>query len=499
MSHAPTPSKGSPKPLSEAPVSCPFTPSPIPKKGTPIGVHSNLRSTKRSPIIKPSSAKRPRNSPISRPTTMSMLDEMSRVLEKTSQEHREFEKTMINKLDTLTDNVSQQILSLVSSFQTTLSSIEAKVDSLVQGVDIVRTEVEGTRVDIDTVVEGADSEMCSVKEYLKAVASSSAIIMSKLEVLGSSPHVPQFLNQPSYAMMASHPPVNTPTTRTAVRKPSAVTVAAPESLVPPVKITRGGILNTPLPTMSHQAARVLLRTEPEQQASVAARFQKHQAATRSQILPPAALPDIENAHKCRILILQMPRTMPFKEVRDILRPFCTTNCIWDMCWLDSTRLQIIIDDHEVMRLRGSAFQLGNITCAAIADPRAAPFPSATAEEKNISLKIWVGKQVQTILRPATLPRTRKFLYDAIQASGEVAVQHAAKLAENIFRPTPHGATLPRVKKRPSQVGITGVQPEKEKSTNQLTPCASEDPTSSEEHWCDMDESNPEPNLDGPHE
>ncbi|KAH9268807.1 hypothetical protein BASA84_000039 [Batrachochytrium salamandrivorans] len=124
--------------------------------------------------------------------------------------------------------------------------------------------------------------------------------------------------------------------------------------------------------------------------------------------------------------------MPFKEVRDILRPFCTTNCIWDMCWLDSTRLQIIIDDHEVMRLRGNAFQLGNITCAAIADPRAAPFPSATAEEKNISLKIWVGKQVQTILRPATLPRTRKFLYDAIQASGEVAVQHAAKLAENIF-------------------------------------------------------------------
>ncbi|KAH9250581.1 hypothetical protein BASA81_011626 [Batrachochytrium salamandrivorans] len=243
---------------------------------------------------------------------------------------------------------------------------------------------KGTRVDIDTVVEGADSEMCSVKEYLKAVASSSAIIMSKLEVLGSSPHVPQFLNQPSYAMMASHPPVNTPTTRTAVRKPSAVTVAAPASLVPPVKITRGGILNTPLPTMSHQAARVLLRTEPEQQASVAARFQKHQAATRSQILPPAALPDIENAHKCRILILQMPRTMPFKEVRDILRPFCTTNCIWDMCWLDSTRLQIIIDDHEVMRLRGSAFQLGNITCAAIADPRAAPFPSATAEEKNIS-------------------------------------------------------------------------------------------------------------------
>ncbi|KAH9263822.1 hypothetical protein BASA83_012748 [Batrachochytrium salamandrivorans] len=205
--------------------------------------------------------------------------------------------------------------------------------------------------------------------------------------------------------------------------------------------------------MSHQAARVLLRTEPEQQASVTARFQKHQAATRSQILPPAALPDIENAHKCRILILQMPRTMPFKEVRDILRPFCTTNCIWDMCWLDSTRLQIIIDDHEV----------------------------------------------QTILRPATLPRTRKFSYDAIQASGEVAVQHAAKLAENIFRPTPHGAALPRVKKRPSQVGVTGVQPEKEKSTNQLTPCVSDDPTSSEEHWCDMDESNPEPNLDGPHE
>ncbi|KAH9273676.1 hypothetical protein BASA83_004009 [Batrachochytrium salamandrivorans] len=466
MSHAPTPSKGSLKPLSEAPVSCPFTPSSIPKKGTPIGVHSNLRSSKRSPITKTPSVKRPRNSPISRPTTMSLLDEMSRVFEKTSQEHRDFEKTMINKLDTLTDNVSQQILSIVSSFQTALSSIEAKVDSLVQGVDNVRTEVEGTRVDIDTVVEGADSEMCSVKEYLKAVASSSAIIMSKLEVLGLSPHVPQFLNQPSYAMMASHSPVNTPTTRTAVRKPSAVTVAAPASLVPPVKITRGRILNTPLPTMSHQAARVLLRTEPEQQASVTARFQKHQAATRSQILPPTALPDIENAHKCRILILQMPRTMPFKEVRDILRPFCTTNCIWDMCWLDSTRLHIITDDHEVMRLRGSAFQLGNITCAAIADPRAAPFPSATAEEKNISMKIWVGKQVQTILRPATLPRTRKFLYDAIQASGEVAVQHAAKLAENIFRPTPHGATLPQ------------------------------DPTSSEEHWCDMDESNPEPNLDG---
>ncbi|KAH9267890.1 hypothetical protein BASA83_009599 [Batrachochytrium salamandrivorans] len=393
---------------------------------------------------------------------MSMLDEMSRVLEKTSQEHRDFEKTMINKLDTLTDNVSQQILSLVSSFQTTLSSIEAKVDSLVQGVDIVRTEVEGTRVDIDTVVEGADSEMCSVKEYLKAVASSSAIIMSKLEVLGFKPTCTPVFKSAVLCHDGLASSVNTPTTRTA-------------------------------------AARVLLRTEPEQQASVAARFQKHQAATRSQILPPAALPDIENAHKCRILILQMPRTMPFKEVRDILRPFCTTNCIWDMCWLDSTRLQIIIDDHEVMRLRGSAFQLGNITCAAIADPRAAPFPSATAEEKNISLKIWVGKQVQTILRPATLPRTRKFLYDAIQASGEVAVQHAAKLAENIFRPTPHGATLPRVKKRPSQVGVTGVQPEKEKSTNQLTPCASEDPTSSEEHWCDMDESNPEPNLDGPHE
>ncbi|KAH9263557.1 hypothetical protein BASA83_013046 [Batrachochytrium salamandrivorans] len=97
--------------------------------------------------------------------------------------------------------------------------VKAKVDSLVQGVDIVRTEVEGTRVDIDTVVEGADSEMCSVKEYLKAVASSSAIIMSKLE-----------------------------------------------------------------------AARVLLRTEPEQQASVAARFQKHQAATRSQILSACRTP-----------------------------------------------------------------------------------------------------------------------------------------------------------------------------------------------------------------
>ncbi|KAH9248448.1 hypothetical protein BASA81_013898 [Batrachochytrium salamandrivorans] len=252
MNYAPTPSKGSSKPLSEAPVSCPFTPSSSPKKGTPIGVHSNFRSSKRSPIIKAPSAKRPRSSPISRPTTMSMLDEMSRVLEKTSQEHRDFEKNMMNKLDILTDNVSQQIVSLVSFFQTALSSIKAKVDSLVQGVDNVRTEVEGTRVDIDTVVEGADSEMCSVKDYLKAVASSSAIIMSKLEVLGSSPHVPQFLNQPSYAMMASHPPVNIPTTRTAVRKPSAVTVAAPASLVPPVKITRGGIINTPLPTMSHQ-------------------------------------------------------------------------------------------------------------------------------------------------------------------------------------------------------------------------------------------------------
>ncbi|KAH9264346.1 hypothetical protein BASA83_012172 [Batrachochytrium salamandrivorans] len=113
-------------------------------------------------------------------------------------------------------------------FPDPLSSIEAKVDSLVQGVDNVRTEVEGTRVDIDTVVEGADSEMCSVKEYLKAVASSSAIIMSKLEVLGSSPHVPQFLNQPSYAMMASHLQSTTPPPRTAVRKPSAVTVAAPD-------------------------------------------------------------------------------------------------------------------------------------------------------------------------------------------------------------------------------------------------------------------------------
>ncbi|KAH9245479.1 hypothetical protein BASA81_017049 [Batrachochytrium salamandrivorans] len=215
--------------------------------------------------------------------------------------------------------------------------------------------------------------------------------------------------------------------------------------------------------MSHQAARVLLRTEPEQQASVTARFQKHQAATRSQILPPAALPDIENAHKCRILILQMPRTMPFKEVRDILRPFCTTNCIWDMCWLDSTRLQIIIDDHEVMRLRGSAFQC----------------------------KQYCG------LPPFHAPENSSIMLSKHQ--GEVAVQHAAKLAENIFRPTPHGAALPRVKKRPSQVGVTGVQPEKEKSTNQLTPCISDDPTSSEEHWCDMDESNPEPNLDGPHE
>ncbi|KAH9256812.1 hypothetical protein BASA81_004915 [Batrachochytrium salamandrivorans] len=121
--------------------------------------------------------------------------------------HREIWARLMYNRYTLTDNVSQQIVSLVSSFQTALSSIEAKVDSLVQGVDNVRTEVEGTRVDIDTVVEGADSEMCSMKEYLKAVASSSAIIMSKLEVLGSSPHVPQFLNQPSYAMMASHPPV----------------------------------------------------------------------------------------------------------------------------------------------------------------------------------------------------------------------------------------------------------------------------------------------------
>ncbi|KAH9271186.1 hypothetical protein BASA83_006731 [Batrachochytrium salamandrivorans] len=169
---------------------------------------------------------------------------------------------MLNKLDTLTDNVSQaDIVSIVSSFQAALSSIEAKVDSLVQGVDNVRTEVKGTRVDIDTVVEGADSEMCSVKEYLKAVASSSAIIMSKLE------STPPPLGQLS---------VNS----------SSVTVATPASLVPPVKITRGGILNTPLPTMSHQAARMLLRTEFEQQASVTARFQKHQAATRSQILPP---------------------------------------------------------------------------------------------------------------------------------------------------------------------------------------------------------------------
>ncbi|KAH6563588.1 hypothetical protein BASA62_008447 [Batrachochytrium salamandrivorans] len=100
---------------------------------------------------------------------MSLLDEMSRVLEKTSQEHRDFEKTMINKLDILTDNVSQQILSIVSSFQTALSSIEAKVDSLVQGVDNVRTEVEGTRVDVDTVVEGADSEMCPVKNVNKYI------------------------------------------------------------------------------------------------------------------------------------------------------------------------------------------------------------------------------------------------------------------------------------------------------------------------------------------
>ncbi|KAH9244518.1 hypothetical protein BASA81_018081 [Batrachochytrium salamandrivorans] len=105
--------------------------------------------------------------------------------------------------------------------------------------------------------------------------------------------------------MASHP-VNTPTTRTAARKPSAVTVAAPTSLVPPEKMTCGGILNTPLPTMSHQAARVLLCTEPEQQASVAARFQKHQAATRSQVLPPAALPDIENAHNAAFSFSRCP-------------------------------------------------------------------------------------------------------------------------------------------------------------------------------------------------
>ncbi|KAH6589155.1 hypothetical protein BASA61_005719 [Batrachochytrium salamandrivorans] len=100
---------------------------------------------------------------------LSLLDEMSRVLEMFSQEHREFEKTMINKLDILTDNVSQQILSTVSSFHTALSSIEAKVDSLVQGVDNVRTEVEGTRVDVDTVVEGADSEMCPVKNVNKYI------------------------------------------------------------------------------------------------------------------------------------------------------------------------------------------------------------------------------------------------------------------------------------------------------------------------------------------
>ncbi|KAH9263198.1 hypothetical protein BASA83_013456 [Batrachochytrium salamandrivorans] len=187
--------------------------------------------------------------------------------------------------------------------------------------------------------------------------------------------------------------------------------------------------------MSHQAARVLLRTEPEQQASVTARFQKHQAATRSQILPPAALPDIENAHKCRILILQMPRTMPFKEVRDILRPFCTTNCIWDMCWLDSTRLQIIIDDHEV----------------------------------------------QTILRPATLPRTENSSMMLSKHQGKLLCNMRQNWRKIFFDQTPHGAALPRVKKRPSQVGVTGVQPEKEKSTNQLTPCVSEDPTSSEEH------------------
>ncbi|KAH9275981.1 hypothetical protein BASA83_001251 [Batrachochytrium salamandrivorans] len=184
--------------------------------------------------------------------------------------------------------------------------------------------------------------------------------------------------------------------------------------------------------MSHQAARVLLRTEPEQQASVTARFQ----STRQ----PLARRFFRLPHS---LTSRMHTSAAFSFSR------CPALCRLRKC--------------------GTFYA------------HSAPLI------------------VQTILRPATLPRTRKFLYDAIQASGEVAVQHAAKLAENIFRPTPHGATLPRVKKRPSQVGVTGVQPEKKKSTNQLTPCVSDDPTSSEEHWCDMDESNPEPNLDGPHE
>ncbi|KAH9271187.1 hypothetical protein BASA83_006732 [Batrachochytrium salamandrivorans] len=74
--------------------------------------------------------------------------------------------------------------------------------------------------------------------------------------------------------------------------------------------------------------------------------------------------------------------------------------------------------------------------------------------------------------PSTHP---KILYDAIQASGEVAVQHAAKLAENIFRPTPHGATLPRVKKRPSQAQLTPDCPVSDFSDLSVLPDISPEP------------------------
>ncbi|KAH9262266.1 hypothetical protein BASA82_000689 [Batrachochytrium salamandrivorans] len=160
--------------------------------------------------------------------------------------------------------------------------------------------------------------------------------------------------------------------------------------------------------MSHQAARVLLRTEPEHRR-VSLPASKTQAATRSQILPPAALLTSRST-QVPLLILQMP-ALAFKEVQN------------------------------------------NI---------AACHPS----------------------------RTRKFLYDAIQASGEVCCNMRQNWRK-IFFDQHQGAAIPRVKK-PFTSGSTGVQPETEKSTNQLTPCVSEDPTSSEEHWCDMDESNQNP-------
>ncbi|KAH9269226.1 hypothetical protein BASA83_008718 [Batrachochytrium salamandrivorans] len=183
--------------------------------------------------------------------------------------------------------------------------------------------------------------------------------------------------------MASHPPANTPTTRTAVRKPSAVTVAAPASLVPPVKITRGGIpqYSPPHHVPSGCSGASSAPSLNSRRVSLPASKSTRQPLARRFFPLPHYL--ILRMHtSAAFSFSRCPALCRLRKCGTFYAHSAPLTCIWDMCWLDSTRLQIIIDDHEVMRLRGSAFQLGNITCAAIADPRSAPFPSATAEEKK---------------------------------------------------------------------------------------------------------------------